>query len=65
MTARVRKAIGSAVILVFMVVYIAVASGVGNHIPNQWFLRFAYFLVAGTAWGVPLIPLMIWMNKGR
>lgn len=65
MTARVRKAIGSLVILAFMLVYMAVAAGVGNHIPNQWFLRFAYFLIAGIAWSLPLIPLVIWMNKGR
>lgn len=65
MSARVRKAIGSLVILAFLVLYIAVAASIGGHMPDQWWIRLFYYAVAGTAWSVPLIPLMIWMNRGR
>jgi hypothetical protein len=65
MTAHVRKAIGSVLILAFLVLYIAVAAGVGRHVPKVGLLEFLYYFVAGTAWGVPLIPLISWMNRGR
>jgi hypothetical protein len=65
MTARVRKAIGSVVIIVFMLAYIIFASGLGQRIPANGFVRFAFYLVAGVGWSLPLIPLMIWMNRGR
>jgi hypothetical protein len=65
MTARVRKAIGSLIIVVFMLAYIAVAASIGGHMPDQPLVRLAYYLIAGIGWSLPLIPLMIWMNRGR
>ncbi len=65
MSARVRKAIGSAIIVLFMLTYIAVAASIGGHMPDQWAVRLAFYLVVGTGWSLPLIPLVIWMNKGR
>jgi hypothetical protein len=59
-----RKAIGSVIILAFLLVYIGVASKVGTLLPNQGAIRLAYYLVAGIGWGVPLIPLLSWMNRG-
>jgi hypothetical protein len=65
MTARVRKAIGSFVIVAFLLFYIAVASSIGGHMPDQWAIRLAFYAIAGTIWSLPLIPLMIWMNRGK
>jgi hypothetical protein len=65
MSARVRKAIGSFVIVAFMLAYIGVMASLGGRMPDQWWLRLLFYAVAGTAWSVPLIPLMIWMNRGR
>lgn len=65
MSARVRKAIGSAIIVAFMLAYIGVAASIGGHMPDQWAVRLAFYLVVGTAWSLPLIPLVIWMNRGR
>jgi len=65
MSARVRKAIGSAIIVAFMLAYIAVAASIGGRMPDQWLARLAFYLVAGTGWSLPLIPLVIWMNRGR
>jgi hypothetical protein len=65
MTARVRKAIGSVVIVAFMLTYIAVAASIGGHMPEHWAVRLAFYMVVGTAWSLPLIPLVIWMNRGR
>ena len=65
MTAHVRKAIGSVLILAFLILYIAIAAGVGRHVPRNGLLEFLYYAAAGTLWGVPLIPLLGWMNRGR
>ncbi len=65
MSARIRKAIGSAIIVAFMLAYIAVAASIGGRMPDQWLVRLAFYLIAGTGWSLPLIPLVIWMNRGR
>jgi hypothetical protein len=65
MTARVRKAIGGLGILVFLGVYVWAAATLGSHLPNQWAIRLIYYAVVGTSWGLPIIPLISWMNRGR
>jgi hypothetical protein len=65
MSGRVRKAIGSFVIVVFMLLYIGVAASIGGHMPDNYAIRLLYYAVFGTAWSLPLIPVVIWMNKGR
>ncbi len=65
MSARVRKAIGSLGILLFVGFYAWLVSTVGDHVPRIWWAQLAYYVIAGTAWGLPVIPLMAWMNRGR
>jgi hypothetical protein len=65
MSARVRKAIGGVAMLVFLAAYIWAMSTLGQKLPGEWWAKLAFYLVAGTAWGVPLIPLIAWMNRGR
>jgi hypothetical protein len=65
MTARVRKAIGSVAILLFVIAYAIVAATIGDHVPPIWWARLIYYVAAGTAWGGPVIPLIGWMNRGR
>ena len=64
MPTRVRKLIGSVGILVFLFAYVAAAVTLADHIPNLAVAKFAFFALAGTLWGVPLIPLLKWMNGG-
>ena len=64
--ARVRKAIGGVGILVFLGAYIWAAASIGSALPNQWAVRLVYMprlYVVGTAWGLPIIPLITWMNR--
>ncbi len=65
MPARTRKLIGSMAIVGFLGLYIAAVATLAEHLPTNWIAQLAFFLVAGVAWGLPLIPLVIWMNKGR
>ena len=48
-----------------MAAFGAWVASVGDHVPRIWWAQLPYYLVAGTAWGLPVIPLIIWMNRGR
>ena len=63
MSPRLKKAIGGVGILAFLGAYIWAAATLGGMVPDLWFARLAFYAVAGVAWGVPLIPLIVWMNR--
>ena len=63
MKARARKAIGSVGILAFLALYVWAAVSLAGLLPDHWAIRLGYYLVVGTAWGLPLIPLISWMNR--
>jgi hypothetical protein len=65
LNARARKAIGSLGILLFVGFYAWLVSTLGDHLPKVWWAQLPYYVIAGTAWGLPIIPLIIWMNRGR
>ena len=65
MTPRIKKLLGGAAIIVFVVLYCAAAATLVDRVPTLWCARLAYFLVVGVAWGLPVIPLMTWMNRER
>jgi hypothetical protein len=65
MSPRVKKLIGSVGVLAFLVLYIGAAAWIGDRLPASQLIRFAYFGVAGIAWGLPLIPFLAWMNRDR
>jgi hypothetical protein len=63
MSPRLRKFIGMVTILVFLLVYITVVASLGDEVPKHWAAQLAYYGVFGTFWGVPLFPLIRWMNR--
>lgn len=63
MTPRLRKLLGSLAILAFLFAWIAAALALADRLPAHWLAQLAFFLVAGLGWGLPLIPLMKWMNR--
>lgn len=63
MSPRTRKFIGMVAILVFLAVYITVVASLGDEIPDHWAAHLAYYGFFGTFWGVPLFPLIRWMNR--
>ena len=65
MSGRWRNFLGGIAILVFLAVYVWIAVVVGDHLPDHWAARLAYFAIVGTAWGIPLIPLLSWIAQGR
>jgi hypothetical protein len=65
MSARVRKFIGLFGILIFVSAYALAASKIAEHLPDNIAMELAFYLVVGTAWGLPMLPLIRWMNSGR
>lgn len=64
MPTKWRKLIGLFGILAFMVFWMGAAAAVGNVVPKHWLAQLLYYLVAGTAWFAPMVPLVKWMNRG-
>lgn len=64
MTAHQRKAVGGVLTLLFLAAYIWAATVIGEAVPKIWWSQLAYYVITGVAWGLPLIPLMRWMNRG-
>ncbi|HEX2559071.1 DUF2842 domain-containing protein [Phenylobacterium sp.] len=65
MGARTRKFIGLFVILAFLAAYVVVATLIADLLPDNRLVELAYFVVAGTFWFIPILPLISWMNRGR
>jgi hypothetical protein len=63
MTPRVRKLIGLVGILAFLLAYIVLVAQIAPHVPAHGPLQFAFFALAGVCWGVPILPLISWMNR--
>ena len=65
MPARLRKLIGLFGILGFLTIYVVGVIAVGEYVPAHWATQIAFYAVAGTLWGVPILPLITWMNRGK
>jgi hypothetical protein len=61
--ARLRKLIGGIGIMVFLAAYVWAFTSLYDYLPNNRAIHLIYFAVAGLAWGLPLLPLMSWMDK--
>ncbi|OXE36946.1 MAG: hypothetical protein CGW95_04630 [Phenylobacterium zucineum] len=65
MKARLRKLIGGFGLLAFIGAYVWAVTAIGEHLPDQMQIKLIYFAITGLAWGVPVLPLISWMNRGR
>lgn len=63
MSPRLRKLIGMLAILLFLAIYVLLASKIGDYVPRHWAAQMAYYAFAGTLWGLPLFPLIRWMEQ--
>jgi hypothetical protein len=59
---RLRKLIGSAGVVAFLGFYVWAVSLLADRLPHAIWARTVFFAAAGVLWGVPLIPLIRWMN---
>lgn len=61
-----RKPAGIGLILLLVIVWSAVVATFAPAIGGwHWIAQALFYLVAGTAWILPLKPLLMWMELGR
>ena len=65
MSARIRKLIGGIGLMVFLAAYVWAATAISDRLPDNMVLKLVFFSVAGVGWGVPILPLLSWMNRGK
>jgi hypothetical protein len=65
MNPRARKLIGLFAILGFLLLYIGLVTRLAAYVPDHGPLQLAFYALAGVCWGVPLLPLISWMNRRR
>ncbi|THD71929.1 DUF2842 domain-containing protein [Phenylobacterium sp.] len=63
MSPRLRKLIGLFGILAFLLLYMGAVARLAAHVPPHGPWQFLYFAMAGVCWGVPVLPLISWMNR--
>ena len=65
MSPRTRRLVGCLGIVAFMAVYIWVATLIAARLPDSRAAEFVFFALAGVLWGVPLFPLISWIQRPR
>ena len=65
MNGRLKNLLGGIAIVAFLAAYVSAALLVADRLPDNQAARLAFYALAGTLWGVPLIPLLSWMARDR
>ena len=68
MTARTRKLIGGLAMLAFVLTYALLAMALADSRPVNGaseLARTAIYAALGLAWVLPMMPLIVWMERGR
>lgn len=65
MPVRLKKLIGTVLIVMLVVVYALVATiiAVAQLAESPWYVHLAYFLFTGVLWVVPAMLLIRWMER--
>jgi hypothetical protein len=65
MNPRLRKLIGLFGVLAFIVLYMGLVARLSSYVPDHGPLQVVFYALAGICWGIPILPLISWMNRGR
>jgi hypothetical protein len=68
MTPRMRKLVGGFGMLAFVLFYALVAMALADSRPVSQapeLIRSAIYIALGLAWVLPMMPLIVWMERGR
>jgi hypothetical protein len=65
MPPRTRRLVGCLAIVAFMAAYIWLATVIAGRLPENRAVQFAFSALAGVLWGVPLLPLISWIQRPR
>lgn len=65
MKRRQRKLLGTVLMIVFVFLYALAVTAMAPRVMLEWSKgwQMVFYAVAGLAWGLPLFPLIRWMEK--
>lgn len=66
MNPRLKKFIGTVVMVVFVILYSLIVMAIAPRVVGPGtskLVELVFYLVAGLAWAIPLMPLIRWMEK--
>lgn len=63
MNPRIKKLIGGAGLMVYLAAYVWAATAIFERLPQNVAIQLVFVAVAGIGWGLPLRPLLNWMNR--
>jgi RsiW-degrading membrane proteinase PrsW (M82 family) len=65
MPPRLKKLVGTLLIVVLVIVYalVATAIAVAHLAESPWWVHLLYFLFTGVLWVVPAMFLIVWMER--
>jgi len=61
---RLRRLIAMVGVLAFLAFWVWALLALRSHLPPSQWIDFAFYAIGGTAWGLPLIPLLRWAERG-
>ncbi len=61
---RTRRALAAAAVLAFLAAWVWATIELGGRLPDNPWLQLLFYGVAGIGWGVPVIPLLRWAERG-
>jgi hypothetical protein len=64
MPPRARRFVAATGVLLFLAFYVWAVISIGDRLPDSPWIDLLFYGVAGTAWGLPLIPLLRWAEQG-
>ena len=64
MPPRARRAVAAAGVLAFLALWVWGTVTLGARLPANPWIQLLFYGIAGTAWGLPLIPLLRWAERG-
>jgi hypothetical protein len=65
MNPRIKKLIGTIVMVIFVGFYALLIAGLAPRVltgASKW-VELGFYIIAGLAWVIPLLPLIRWMEK--
>jgi len=65
MPARVKKIFGALFIFAFLVFWIVLAVSLSGFVPDNRIAELVFYAVAGLGWGLPLLPILKWMETSK
>jgi len=64
MPPRARRLIASIGVLAFLTFWVWGAVTLSTRLPDNFLVELLFYALAGTCWGLPLIPLLKWAERG-